>query len=134
MVWKTLPTAATLALILAGCASVTIEEKMQPMLGQPASQVFEKLGIPDAEDVVAGRKFYVWKTEDSGSILLPQLNTGSVYTGYGTSTYTYTSYVPIVYSHACKFRVFVDAKDLITTYDFEGNEGGCSTFASQLSR
>ena len=134
MDWKTPATAATLALLLTGCAAKIIEEKMQTMIGQPASQVFEKLGIPDAEDVVAGRKFYVWETEDSGSILLPQQNTGFVYTGYGTSTYTYTTYVPMVYSHACKFRVFVDTRDLITTYDFEGDEGGCSTFASQLSK
>ena len=123
MDWKTPATAATLALLLAGCAGGIIEDKMQPMIGQPASQVFEKLGIPDAEDVVAGRRFYVWETESSGSILMPQQNTGSVYTGYGTSTYTYATYVPVPYSHACKFRVFVDAKDLITTYDFEGDEG-----------
>lgn len=134
MDWKAPATSATLALLLAGCAAGIIEEKMQPMIGQPASHVFEKLGIPDAEDVVAGRRFYVWETEDSGSILLPQQNTGSVYTAHGTSTYTYMTYVPMVYSHTCRFRVFVDANDLITTYDFDGNEGGCSTFATRLSR
>ena len=84
--------------------------------------------------MVAGRRFYVWETEDSGSILVPQQNTGSVYSGHRISTYTYTTYVPMAYRHACKFRVFVDAKDLITTYDFEGDEGGCSNFATQLSK
>ena len=134
MTWIRPAVAGTLALLLGGCAAEIIEEKMQPLIGQPASQVFEKLGIPDAENVVAGRRFYVWETQDSGSILLPQQSTGTVYSGYGTSTYTYTTFVPMVYNHACKFRVFVDSKDRITTYDFGGDEGGCSSFASKLSR
>ena len=107
---------------------------MQPMIGQPASNVFEKLGLPHAEGEVAGRKFYVWATQDSGSILLPQQNTGTIYSGYRTSTYTYTTYVPMAYNHACRFRIFVNPEDRITTYDFEGNEGGCSTFANRLSK
>ena len=67
-------------------------------------------------------------------MLMPRRNTGTIHSRYRTSTYTYTTYVPMVYSHACKFRVFVDPKDRITTYDLEGDEGGCSTFASQLSK
>ena len=134
MNWKTPAIAGTLALLLAGCAAGIIEEKMQPMIGEPASLVFEKLGIPDAEDEVAGRKFYVWATQNSGSILFPQQNIGTVYPGYRTSTYTYTTFVPIAYNHVCRIRIFVDPTDRITTYDFEGNEGGCSTFATRLSR
>ena len=28
----------------------------------------ESYRFPDAEDVVAGQRFYVWETEDSGSV------------------------------------------------------------------
>ena len=124
----------TLALVLAGCAGEIIQEKMLPMIGRPASYVFAKLGLPDAEGEVAGRKFYLWGTQTAGSYTVPLYNTGSVYSPYGTSTYSYTTYQQHSYNYFCKIRVFVDSKDRITTYDFDGNEGGCATFAKQLSR
>ena len=132
MNWGKIATAGTLALVLAGCAGKIIQEKMLPMIGQPASSVFAKLGLPDAEGEVAGGKFYVWGTQATGSYTVPQYNTGSIYSPYGTSTYSYTTYQQRSYNYSCKIRVFVDSQDRITTYDFKGN--GCATFAKQLSR
>ncbi len=127
--------AGTFALLLGGCAGEIIQEKMSTMIGRPASHVFAKLGLPDAEGKVAGRKFYVWGTQASGSYTLPQYNTGTIYNPYGgTSTYSYTAYQQHSYNYFCKIRIFVDSKDRITTYDFEGNEGGCRRFSSQLDR
>ena len=134
MNWGKVAKAGTLVLFLTGCAGEIIQEKMQPMIGRPASYIFAKLGLPDAEDVVAGRKFYVWGTQTAGSYTLPQYNTGTIYSPYGTSTYGYTTYQQHSYNYFCKIRVFVDSQDRITTYDFDGNEGGCATFANQLSR
>ena len=54
------------------------------------------------------------------------LNTSSVYTGHGTSTYTYTTYVPMVYSHTCKFRVFLAHRDAV-------GRGGVHSIAYNLA-
>lgn len=74
MNWESLAKAGTLALVLTGCAGEIIQEKMSPMIGRPASYVFAKLGLPDAEGEVAGRKFYIWGTQTTGSYTVPQYN------------------------------------------------------------
>ena len=123
-----------LALLLAGCAGQMIHESMQPMIGRPATHAFAKLGFPDSEDTVAGRKFYVWTTESSGSHLVPQFNTGTIRGKDGTTTFSYTTFEEQFYHHECRLRVFVDAKDRIAAYDLNGNDAGCSVFARKLSR
>lgn len=125
-----------LFLITTGCASEIIQKKMAGMTGQPAELLFAKLGLPEVESWVAGRKFYAWDTQASGSYSIPQHRTGIIYGPYGqsTQTYSYTTYLQQHYHYYCKLRVFVDARDRIVTYDFEGNEGGCGTFADRLSR
>ena len=123
-----------LALLLAGCAGQVIQESMQPMIGRPAARVFEKLGFPDSEDTVAGRRFYAWATESSGSHLVPRFNTGTIHGKDGTSTFSYTTFEERFYHHECRLRVFVDPQDRITAYDLDGNDGGCSAFARRLSR
>ena len=107
---------------------------MQAFIGQPASYVFEKLGVPDAEDEVAGRKFYVWETESSGSFFVPKPGTGAVYEGDRMSSLSFLFHEFQTYHHVCKFRLFVDKQDLVTGYDLEGDGGGCGTFANQLRR
>lgn len=134
MNWRKIAGAGILALFLAGCTGKIIQEKMSTMLGGPASRVFAKLGLPDAEGEVAGRKFYVWGTQAAGSYILPKYNTGTIYNPYGMSTYNYMTYQQHSYNYYCKIRVFVDSQDRITAYDLKGNEGGCGRFADQLSR
>ena len=107
---------------------------MQAFIGQPASYVFEKLGVPDAEDEIAGRKFYVWETESSGSFLVPMPATETVRDGNRTSNLTYFVQELHDYHHVCKFRLFVDTQDLVTGYDLAGDGGGCGTFANRLRR
>jgi len=122
------------ALFLAGCAGRIIDDRMQAFIGQPASYVFEKLGVPDAEDEVAGTKFYVWETESSGSFFVPTPRTGTVHDGNRTSNLTFFVKEFHSYHHVCKFRLFVDMQDLVTGYDLEGDGGGCGAFANQLRR
>lgn len=122
------------SILIISCSGKIIEENMEYMIGAPATRVFSKLGLPHAENIVAGHKFYIWNTQNQGSYNLPQYHTGTIYTPGGTpSTYTYTTYNQVNYNHFCELRVFVDSLDKITTYDFRGNEGGCRVFASRLS-
>jgi len=128
--------ASILVLLATGCANEIIQKKMADMIGQPADVLFAKLGLPEFESEVAGRRFYVWDTQTSGSYSIPQQQTGIIYGPYGQSaqTYSFTTYRQQHYHYYCKLRVFIDARDHVTGYDFEGNEGGCGTFAGRLSR
>jgi hypothetical protein len=94
------------ALTLAGCAGSIIKDKMGAYVGQPASNLFGKLGYPTRDELVAGRKGYIWTT---------------TYFDEGTS-------------YQCKIRVFVDSADVIVGWDYEGNEGGCGRYAATLMR
>jgi hypothetical protein len=92
------------ALALSGCAGAKIKEQMPQYVGQPASALFAKLGYPTSEQTVAGSKVYIWTTT--------QLIEGT--------------------SHDCKIRAIVDSREIITSWDGEGNERGCGRFASRL--
>lgn len=136
MVSGRLIAACILVLLTTGCAGEIIQKKMADMIGQPAELLFVKLGLPEVESRVAGRKFYAWDTQASSSYSVPQQQTGIIYGPYGqsTQTYSYITYRQQHYLYYCKLRVFVDARDHVVTYDFEGNEGGCGTFADRLNR
>jgi hypothetical protein len=77
---------------------------MHTYVGQPVSTLFAKLGLPTAEQTIAGRKVYVWSTSNFVE---------------GTN-------------YGCKFRVNVDPQDVIVGGDRDGNNAGCSVFASRL--
>ena len=100
-----LPVVAAAGLALSACAGDAIKERMKVFIGQPANAIFSKLGYPTRQDEVAGRKIYVWTS-------------GGMYRG--------TSY-------DCTFRVNVDAQDIITGWDVQGNEAQCESFAQALS-
>lgn len=130
-----LAAAVVLALVMTGCTGKIIQENMDRMVGLPADRVFDKLGLPDAESEVAGRKFYIWETSNQGFFSAPLFSAGTVFSSDGSplTHYTYTTFNQVDYNRSCKLRVFVDALDVVTTYDYEGNEGGCYVFANQLS-
>ena len=124
---------AMLALLLAGCVGRVIDTEMQSMIGRPASDVFLRLGLPDAEGRVAGLKYYVWETRSTRFYLVPHYHTGTIRGEKGTSTIGYTTMQEQVFSMECTFRVFVDPNERVTTWDTRGNDG-CSRIASRLRR
>lgn len=95
-----------LATLLTGCAGDTIKKSMASLVGQHVTVAVDKLGFPTSEQVIAGSKVYIWST----SFMIQ-----------GTS-------------HSCKIRAIVDAKEIITTWDFEGNERGCGAYAVALDK
>jgi hypothetical protein len=96
--------ALSACLALAACAGQAIKDKMPAYIGQPSSVLIGKLGFPTRQDTVAGRKVYIWTTSN--------LVDG---TNYG-----------------CTIRAIVDDQDVIMTWDYQGNEGGCAHYASTL--
>ncbi len=122
------------ALLLTGCTATRVQDHMDGMLGQPVSEAFAKLGLPDTEGTIVGLKYYAWSIQGSGSYAVHQTDTRYIYTPYGVSTYLYT--VPLVapYSYFCRLRIFVDPDETISNYDLKGENRGCSRFAAQLAR
>lgn len=115
--------------LLVGCAGRIIERNMNGLVGQPAGAVFARLGHPDAEAVVAGRKTYTWSTRRSG---LDAAYRPAVYAGKKTVVPGSFDLVP--YTSECRIRVLVDARDVVQSWDYDGNEGGCERYAKRLER
>jgi hypothetical protein len=77
---------------------------MPAYIGQPASALFNRLGLPTSEQTVAGRKVYIW-------------NTSQLYEGTSVT---------------CILRAIVDPQDIITDFDLSGTGGACGVYASRL--
>ena len=130
------------AALLSGCLnpSETLNERAPNYVGKNASVLFENIGMPQQEGRVAGAKYYAWTYQNSGSITLPQYNTG-YYSGntygqngsYNTSgTVSYTTYTTTNYNHNCVLRAFVDNRNRVTRFDIDGNIGGCNPLVNRM--
>lgn len=75
------------------------------MLGQPLSVAVAKLGMPTDEKTIAGQKVYIWFNRSIEE---------------GTEL-------------KCTLRVIMSG-DVISGFDFDGNEISCSRYARLLSR
>lgn len=93
-----------IAVCLSACAGYAIKDKMSAYNGQPVSTLIDKLGFPTRQDTIAGQTVYIWTT-------------GQMIEG--------TSY-------ACTIRAILDSQNIITRWDYQGNEGGCARYASML--
>jgi hypothetical protein len=96
---------ATLFLWLSGCAGYVIKKETNSVVGKPVSAVIAKLGLPTEHRVIAGRKVYISSTSNFVE---------------GTNC-------------KCQIRAILDDKDIITSWDYDGNEGGCGSFITKLA-
>lgn len=113
-----------LILTISACSFDIIDKNLSPMIGSQVDVAISRLGYPDAESSVAGKKFYVWEAQTSGSYSVPSVS----YVGNTPITTFSTNF----YNYDCRIRIFVNESETITHYDFKGNEGGCSYLASRL--
>jgi hypothetical protein len=95
--------ACTLALILAGCVGDSITKGMGSLVGQPLDAAIAKLGVPTSESTIAGRKVYVWVTQNFVE---------------GTA-------------YRCQIRVVMKG-DVTGSFDWDGNNAGCLRYAAIL--
>lgn len=131
-----------LTFVLSGCLNPaqTLNERQTNYIGQDASVLFEKMGMPQQEGVVAGTKFYAWTYQNSGSMTLPQYNTGTysgntigTYGSYNTvGTVGYTTYTTTNYNYNCVLRAFVDGRNRVKSFDIDGNIGGCNPLVFRM--
>lgn len=73
--------------------------------GQPVDVAVKKLGFPNDERTIMGKKVYVWFTSR-----------------FGTNRRL-----------TCEVRLIVDAKDVVRDFDWDGNNGACEYYAGLLT-
>jgi hypothetical protein len=97
--------AIAVSIPLAGCAGYVIKKEMNSVVGQPVSAVIAKMGLPTEDRMIAGKKVYIWSTSNFVE---------------GTN-------------YKCQIRAVLDDKDIVTSWDYDGNEGGCGRFVTKLA-
>lgn len=123
-----------LAIAISGCAFKILDEGLPRLVGQPIDSAINVLGLPNSKMEIAGHTVYIWNSQRSGAV--PIYNTNTAYTSgtvgttpvYGTTTTNSVNYVPV--SYQCEIKLSVDNQNIITRWEYYGNQGGCQRYAN----
>ena len=125
-----------LPILLAGCLSPqdTLDNKSSRYVGQTSKFLFDRMGLPNFKGEVAGQKFYSWVYQNSDSITLPQYNTATLGgdNGADPEPTRFRTYSTINYNYQCVIKAFVNANDIVSEFDMDGNIGGCIPLVKRL--
>lgn len=99
---------------LAGCATEELNTGLQKAMGQPIDVLVSDWGYPIAQRQIMGHTLYIW-SNNAGIMAVP-LYGGGVYAGRLT----------------CTIQVAVNKQNIITSYQWNGNQGGCAPFARRI--
>lgn len=121
--------------MLSGCATFgQMEEGLNALLEKDARTAFAVLGYPSGKQQFGNDTVYVWSSNRSGTLLLPQTSTtyGTVGTTpvYGTTTYNQA--IPVNYS--CIIKLVADSNDRVIAWEYDGNIGGCEKYIMNLKK
>lgn len=103
-----------IAALLSGCATARLNTGLQKVIGDPIDGLVGVWGYPAAQREIMGRTIYIW-SNDAGAMAVP-LYGGGVFAA----------------RLQCTIQVAVDARRIITSYQWSGNNGGCAAFARRL--
>lgn len=101
-------------LSLVGCATQRLNDGLQRIVGQPVDVLVGYWGYPVAQREIMGRKLYIW-SNDGGAMAVPV---------YGGGVFAARLH--------CEVQVAVNRSDIVMSYQWSGNNGGCSAFARRL--
>lgn len=133
----------TLVFFLTSCAFKQIESGLNALQGKNIDTAFNYLGYPDAIQDLNGQKIFVWGEQFSVTTTTAVTNqhygNASTYSpnyghAYGNYSGTSTSYVPVTHNYNCNIKIIANSEGIITGYQYKGNEGGCSSFGTALSK
>jgi hypothetical protein len=128
---------------LVGCTTFEdIDKGLSNLYGQNINSLIAKIGYPNKQNEVAGRKLYIWDSSQTVSYFMPttSYSSGSVNSygtygsAYGTYSGTTTSYVPQVATYFCTITVEVDSSETIVAAQYGGNIGGCERYAAAFRK
>lgn len=120
-------------LLVAGCTSFGVfDEKLPGYVGKPIDALVERIGYPNREQTIMGRKAYIWNTSEQYSSIVPTISTTTGYVGSTPISTQTTAFSSSTDTLSCSIRVFVDSTNRITRYEYNGNNGTCFRYASKL--
>lgn len=123
------------ALTLSGCATFgQMEDGLNGLVGQPLDAAVARIGFPSSERNVAGMRIVEWGRSNSAMIAMPTTATTTGYTSSGPFSATTNSTTPVLLNYRCHIALQVDANNIITRYQYEGNLGGCAPYIRALKR
>ena len=120
-------------ILLNGCVSQNMTKGLNNLVGKHIRAAVERLGYPDAKREMLGDTIYLWGKSQNTVVPMSSVSTttGSIgsYPMYGTTTST--NYVPVNYN--CTIQIIVDSNEIIKSWSWSGNMGGCSSYATALT-
>jgi hypothetical protein len=129
---KSMLALVVVALSLCGCVAQHMNEGLADLMGQNIKVAVGRLGYPDGQRTMLGDTIYVWAA--SHNTVMPMTTTnltrGMVGSVPFSGTTTNTDFVPVNLN--CTIQLATDASGTIKSYQWSGNMGGCSPYASAL--
>ena len=135
------------ALFLSGCAVQTfptlgvLHDGLTAMVGSPVEGLVAKIGYPDSDVTVGGRKVYTWDHRKAFTFTVPETicrekvverftpNRPRAPVHRKVVRVCETQQVDRTVLHFCTIKVEADDAEKITGYTFDGNADGCERFA-----
>ena len=136
-----------LAVFLTGCAVQTfptmgvLREGLSSMVGAPVKALVGKIGYPESDLTVGGRKVYTWDHRKAFTYLVPETICRERVVEHSISNRPRapvrrkvikecsTVQMEKTVLHHCTIKVETDEAETITGYSFDGNADGCEYFA-----
>ena len=133
--------AASFAAFLLGCAVQTfpthgvLREGLAAMVGAPLEALVSKIGYPDSDVAVGGRKVYTWDHRRAFTYLAPETfcRDEVVFHPRGRREVRRvcdTRQVERTVLHFCTLKVDTDEAETITGFTYDGNAEGCERYAA----
>ena len=129
-----------LAAILSGCAVQTfptmgvLRDGLTAMVGAPVDALVQKIGYPESDVTLGGRKFYTWDHRKAFTYTVPETicRNETVFYPRGRREVVQvceTHHAERTVLHFCTIKVESNEAEKITGYSFDGNADGCEHFA-----
>lgn len=121
-------------MVLAGCQTAeNMTNGLASMKGKPYHVAFEKLGIPDQERMIDGKRVFTWATQNSGSYTVSSPTSGTAYVGGTAVPFQVQSTSTEAYNYYCRVDIMVGATGIIEHTKYSGNIGGCMDWSRRLA-
>ena len=128
-----------LSTTLSGCVTgKMMQSATKSYINQHVDVLINYVGMPSEERVIAGRRIISWHVSDKGVIPMTTptsaygtlYGNGAVFDLYITGSETTYHY----YDYNCKLDAVVNERYRVLSIHWEGDQYGCSTFYSRLSK
>lgn len=108
--------------------------ELSALIGQNLSVAVNRLGYPTGQREMLGDTIYVWETHQQ--VQVPAVSSSAVTGNVGSTPYygLNTTIASAPGEFACTIQLAINSDKTIKSWQLEGNNGGCASYANALSR